>query len=68
MHRVAIKLALEWLVKSRGASKLSPAIVISPSSMRLSPPVYVIGRQATTDLELGGYRVKRGYTVLMTSG
>jgi cytochrome P450 len=35
-------------------------------SMRLFPPVYVIGREATMDLELGGYRVKRGYTVLIS--
>lgn len=35
-------------------------------SMRLFPPVYVIGREATTDLELGRYRVRRGYTVLMS--
>lgn len=35
-------------------------------AMRLYPPVYVIGREATKDLELGGYRVKRGYTVLMS--
>jgi cytochrome P450 len=35
-------------------------------SMRLYPPVYAIGREATADLELGGYRVKRGYTVLMS--
>jgi len=35
-------------------------------AMRLYPPVYVIGREATTELELGGYRVKRGYTVLMS--
>lgn len=41
------------------------AAVIS-EAMRLYPPVYVIGREAVTDLELGGYRVKRGYTVLMS--
>lgn len=35
-------------------------------SMRLFPPVYLIGREATVDLELGGYRVKRGFTVLMS--
>jgi cytochrome P450 len=35
-------------------------------SMRLFPPVYVIGREATTELELGGYRVNRGYPVLMS--
>ena len=34
--------------------------------MRLLPAVYIVGREATTDLELGGYRVKRGYTVLMS--
>ena len=26
----------------------------------------MIGREATTDLELGGYRVKKGYTVFMS--
>jgi len=41
------------------------AAVIS-ESMRLYPAVYLIGREATTDLELGGYRVKRGYTVFMS--
>lgn len=35
-------------------------------TMRLYPPVYAIGREAITDLELGGYRVKRGYNVLMS--
>ncbi|MFA5958010.1 cytochrome P450 [Hyphomicrobium sp.] len=35
-------------------------------SMRLYPPAYVIGREATADLELGGYRVKKGYTILMS--
>jgi cytochrome P450 len=35
-------------------------------SMRLFPPVSLIGREATKDLELGGYRVKRGYTILIS--
>jgi cytochrome P450 len=35
-------------------------------SLRLCPAVYVIGREATKDLELGGYRVKRGNTVFMS--
>ena len=34
-------------------------------AMRVYPPVYLIGREATSDLELGGYRVKRGTTVFM---
>ena len=35
-------------------------------AMRIYPPVYLIGREATCDLELGGYRVKKGYTVFMS--
>ena len=35
-------------------------------AMRLYPPVYLIGREATQDLELGGYRVKKGYTIFMS--
>jgi cytochrome P450 len=46
--------------------KLPYTAAVITESMRLLPPVYVIGREATTDLELGGYRVKRGYTVLMS--
>lgn len=35
-------------------------------AMRVYPPVYLIGREATRDLELGGYRVKKGYTIFMS--
>jgi cytochrome P450 len=35
-------------------------------AMRLYPPVYLIGREATTDLELGGYFVRRGTTVFLS--
>jgi cytochrome P450 len=35
-------------------------------AMRVYPPVYLIGREATQDLELEGYRVKKGYTVFMS--
>jgi cytochrome P450 len=35
-------------------------------AMRVYPPVYLIGREATSDLELGGYRVKKGCTVFMS--
>ncbi len=35
-------------------------------AMRVYPPVYLIGREAMTELELGGYRVKKGYTVFMS--
>jgi cytochrome P450 len=35
-------------------------------AMRVYPPVYLIGREATCDLELGGYRVRTGTTVFMS--
>ena len=35
-------------------------------SMRLYPPAYVVGREAITDCEVGGYCVRRGTTILMS--
>jgi cytochrome P450 len=35
-------------------------------AMRLYPPVYLIGREAVRDLELGGYAVRRGTTVFLS--
>ncbi|ODR99464.1 cytochrome P450 [Methyloceanibacter methanicus] len=67
------KLAAEWARVLGGRTprledmeRLPYTHAVLTESMRLYPPVYVIGREATTDLELGGYRVKRGYTVLMS--
>jgi cytochrome P450 len=67
------RLLLEWQRVLRGATpttthlpKLTYTSAVIAESMRLFPPVYVIGREATSDLELGGYHVKRGYTVLMS--
>jgi cytochrome P450 len=67
------KLLLEWQRVLESATpttqhlpKLTYTSAVIAESMRLFPPVYVIGREATSDLELGGYRVKRGYTVLMS--
>src|SRR5215472_4827870 len=34
--------------------------------MRLYPPVYLIGREALRDLELGGHLVPRGTTVFLS--
>ena len=72
-RRVEEKLVSEWKRVLRGAppssahlSRLSYTAAVIAESMRLFPPVYVIGREATTELELGGYRVKPGYTVLMS--
>ena len=72
-RRVEEKLVSEWQHVLAGAiptagdlSRLRYTAAVIAESMRLFPPVYVIGREATTDLELGGYRVKRGYTILMS--
>jgi cytochrome P450 len=72
-RRVEEKLVSEWQHVLTGAipttddlSRLPYTAAVIAESMRLFPPVYVIGREATTELELGGYRVNRGYTVLMS--
>lgn len=73
-HReVEEKLVEEWarvLAGRTPAVKQLPRLpytaAVIAESMRLFPAVYLIGREATTDLELGGYRVKRGCTVLMS--
>ena len=72
-RRVEEKLVSEWKHVLDGAppssahlSRLPYTAAVIAESMRLFPPVYVIGREATTELELGGYRVKPGYTVLMS--
>jgi cytochrome P450 len=72
-QRVEEKLVTEWQQVLAGRTptadqlqQLPYTAAVITESMRLFPPVYVIGREATGDLELGGYRVKRGYTVLMS--
>jgi cytochrome P450 len=73
-HRlIENKLVGEWqsvlsgrIPSSGDIANLPYTAAVIAESMRLFPPVYVTGREATTDLELGGYRVKRGYSVLMS--
>ena len=72
-RRVEEKLVSEWQRVLRGVAptahhlqRLPYTAAVIAESMRLFPPLYVIGREATTELELGGYRVKPGYTVLMS--
>jgi cytochrome P450 len=73
-HRhVEDKLVSEWqhvlagrTPTAKDLQHLPYTAAVIAESMRLFPPVYVIGREATADLELGGYHVKRGYTVLMS--
>ena len=40
--------------------------MVLQEALRLYPPAWVIGRQALQDLELGGYAIARGSTVLMS--
>ncbi|MGO4683788.1 cytochrome P450 [Hyphomicrobium sp. 2TAF46] len=67
------RLADEWRRVLGGRSPNAEDLTALPytsavinEAMRLYPPVYAIGREAMTELELGGYRVKRGYTILMS--
>lgn len=48
-------------------SSLSYLMAVLCESLRLYPPVHLFGREALTDLEIGGFRVKRGETVIMSS-
>ncbi|MBM3997502.1 MAG: cytochrome P450 [Planctomycetes bacterium] len=45
--------------------KLKFTEMIALESMRLYPPAYVVGREATVDCEIGGYAVPAGTTILM---
>ena len=72
-QRVEEKLVSEWQQVLGGRTptvdqlqQLPYTAAVIAKSMRLLPPVYAIGREAIGDLELGGYRVRRGYTVLMS--
>jgi cytochrome P450 len=67
------KLAAEWQRVLAGSpptveqlTSLPYTAAVIAESMRLFASVYVIGREAMTDLDLCGYGVKRGYTVLMS--
>src|SRR5581483_9977868 len=46
--------------------RLRYAEMVALEAMRLYPPAYVIGREATADCVVGAYRVPRGTTVLMS--
>jgi cytochrome P450 len=70
---VEAKLVSEWrdvlagkIPSAADIARLPYTGAVIAESMRLLPAVYILGREATKDLELGGYRVKRGYTVLMS--
>ncbi|MBS0262266.1 MAG: cytochrome P450 [Planctomycetes bacterium] len=45
------------------ALKLTERVLLE--AMRLYPPAYVIGRQPVRDCEIGGYRIRAGWTVMI---
>jgi cytochrome P450 len=70
---VEAKLVAEWsrvlagrLPTADDLSDMPYTNAVVMEAMRLYPPAYLIGREATQDLELGGYRVKKGYTIFMS--
>jgi cytochrome P450 len=67
------KLVAEWSRVLGGRTPMPEDLAHLPytdavltEAMRVYPPVYLIGREATKELELGGYRVKKGYTIFMS--
>ena len=71
--QVEVKLVAEWKRVLDGRTptpedlpNLPYTDAVLTEAMRVYPPVYLIGREATCDLELGGYRVKRGTTIFMS--
>jgi cytochrome P450 len=67
------KLAAEWRAVLGGRSPTAADVPNLPyteqvvaEAMRLYPPAYVIGREATVPVELGGYRLPRGTTVFLS--
>jgi cytochrome P450 len=71
--RVEAKLVEEWsrvlagrIPTPEDLPNLPYTDAVLTEAMRVYPPVYLIGREATTELELGGYRVKKGYTIFMS--
>ncbi len=67
------KLVEEWQKVLGGRSpsaeqlhRLPYTEAVITETMRIYPPVYMIGREAKEKLELGGYRVNKGDTVIMS--
>jgi cytochrome P450 len=67
------RLAAEWRAVLGGRTPTADDVPHLPftecvvmETLRLRPPVYVIGREAAGPVELGGYRLRRGATVLLS--
>jgi cytochrome P450 len=70
---VEAKLAEEWHAALAGRlptpddlPRLGYTEQVIQEAMRVYPPVYLIGREPLTDVELGGYGVRRGTTVFFS--
>lgn len=70
---VEAKLVAEWASVLGGRTpavedltKLPYTDAVITEAMRVYPPVYLVGREATRDLELGGYPVRKGTTIFMS--
>jgi cytochrome P450 len=70
---VEAKLAAEWDAVLAGRlptpddlPRLTYTEQVIQEAMRVYPPVYLIGREPLTDVELGGYRVRKGTTVFFS--
>lgn len=71
--QVEEKLLAEWSAVLGGRTpgiddltKLPYTDAVLTEAMRVYPPVYLVGREALCDLELGGYRVPKGTTIFMS--
>ena len=67
------KLVAEWSAVLGGRTptvedlpRLTYTEAVITEAMRLYPPVYLVGREAIADRELGGFTVRRGTTVFMS--
>jgi cytochrome P450 len=67
------KLVAEWSAVLAGRAPTADDLPrlrytehVITEAMRLYPPVYLIGREAVADRELGGFRVRRGTTIFLS--
>jgi cytochrome P450 len=56
----------ERLPTADDVPRLSYVEKVVQEAMRLYPPVYVVGREAVRDCEIGGFPIPRGMTLLMS--
>lgn len=55
-----------WNANDPPAEAMSIVNAVVKESMRLFPPVYLFGREAVHDIDIGGYRISKGDSVVMS--